>query len=304
MNEPNFDLSRLFATLTPASPENPPHPLGALGELLALSPQKLEGAGFWAAIPSLPDCPSRWRRQYFDEVIERCNKRIDVLLDRVNGVTAGRVMPDLDQVTIGTGKRFSLAVLFLDICHFSDRPNWSSEEQKRVLVVMNIFMAEMLNIVRDFGGTYEKNTGDGLMAYFGDGESTDEERVRPAVEAATVMHCINDQLITPWLQKQNIEPVVFRIGIDVGPVTIARVGLRGEENSRVAIGTVANIACKLMKLIPEGGICIGHAAQQALPANWDRLSQLSSEPTGFVYSVTGAPYPAWELNHRLTRPIL
>jgi adenylate cyclase len=54
------------------------------------------------------------------------------------------------------------------------------EQQKAVLVLMNIFMAEMLNIVRDFGGSYEKNTGDGLMAYFGEEETADFVRVKPA----------------------------------------------------------------------------------------------------------------------------
>ncbi len=78
-------------------------------------------------------------------------------------------MPDRDQVTIGSGRRFDLAVLFLDICGFSSRPNWTSEEQGQMLAVMNIFMAEMLNIVRDFGGTYEKNTGDGLTRIIHEG---------------------------------------------------------------------------------------------------------------------------------------
>jgi len=118
------------------------------------------------------------------------------------------------------------------------------------------------------------------------------------------MHYINDHLITPWLRNENIAPIVFRIGIDTGPATIARVGLRGEENSRVAIGTVANIACKLMNLIPDGGICIGHDVHQALPHNWDRTCRQCAQPTGFVYKLTKAPYLAWELNHRLTEPVL
>ena len=255
-----------------------------------------------AASYNLPGVPSRWSNRYITEIIERCDKRIDVLQDRIEGVAAGRVMPDLDQVTIGSGKHFNLAVLFLDICGFSSRPNWTQEEQKHVLRFMNIFMAEMLNVVRDFGGTYEKNTGDGLMAYFGDGVGTDAERVQPAVEAALVMHYINDQLMTPWFQKKQIEPARFRVGIDVGPTTIARVGLRGDNNSIVAIGTTANVACKLMNLIPNGGICVGHQVHENLPHNWAQTCRQCDQPTGFVYRVTGNPYTAWELNHRLTQP--
>ncbi len=212
----------------------------------------LQGGGHQQLRAAMPTSPGKWTKRYVAEIVERANRRIEVLEDRLNGVTHGRVMPDRDQVTIGTGKQFQLAVLFLDICSFSSRPNWTHDQQKAVLVLMNIFMAEMLNIIRDFGGNYEKNTGDGLMAYFGEGETTDSARVKPAVEAAVVMHYVNDCLISPWLKTHGIDPVVFRIGVDLGPVTIARVGLRGEMNSLVAIGTAANIACKLMNRIPNG----------------------------------------------------
>ena len=212
-------------------------------------------------------------------------------------------MPDREDITIGSGKRFELAVLFLDICGFSSRPNWTPEEQNVVLTIMNMFMAEMLSVVKDFGGTYEKNTGDGLMAYFGEGGATESDRVKPAVEAAVVMHYVNDQIMTPWFKNESIEPLRFRIGIDHGPVTIARVGIRGDKNSRVAVGTTANLACKLMNRIPNGGICIGQNVYRNLPHNWTLSCRQSDQATGFVYVATQTPYPAWELNHRLTQPL-
>lgn len=213
-------------------------------------------------------------------------------------------MPDREQVTIGSGRRFNLAVLFLDICSFTARPNWTTDEQKTILKIMNIFMSEMLNIVRDFGGTYEKNTGDGFMAYFGENAPADAERVRQAVEAAVVMHHVNDTLMTPWFKSEGIPPVTFRIGIDVGPITVSRVGIRGNESSIVAIGTAANIACKLMDHIPSGGICIGDEVYSNLPVNWSQTCRPCLAHTGFVYVVNGAPYRAWELNHRLPFPTI
>ncbi len=255
------------------------------------------------AAESLPKPVSKWTRRYLGEIIDRGRKRIGALEDRIGGVTAGRTMPDLDQVTIGSGRRFKLALFFLDICSSSARPNWTEEEQKQVLSVMNVFMAEMINIARDFGGTYEKNTGDGLMVYFGEEAHSDPDRVQPAVEAAVVMHYVNDNLMTPWFNQVGWQPVRFRVGIDLGPVTIARVGIRGDENSFVAIGTPANIACKLMRLIPDGGICIGHDVYTNLPRNWSKSCVLSPQRTGFVYVKTGLPYPGWHLNHRLGQPL-
>lgn len=250
----------------------------------------------------LPQTPSKWTKNYLSSIVNRGNRRIEVLGDRLQDVADGRVMPDRDDITIGSGKRFEVAVLFLDVCAFSSRPSWTPDEQRIALVIMDIFMAEMLSIVSDFSGTYEKNTGDGLMAYFGETGATASERVKPALEAAVVMHYVNDRLITPWLAGQGIEPVKFRVGIDHGPVTIARVGIRGEKNSRVAIGTTTNLANKLMSLIPNGGICIGQYTYENLPANWNQSCRPCVKPTGFVYVATQAPYPAWELTHRLAPP--
>ena len=62
-------------------------------------------------------------------------------------------------------------------------------------------MGEMLTVVRDCGGTFEKNTGDGLMAYFGEGARSTAEVVEPAVEAAITMHYLNDNLLNYFLNK-------------------------------------------------------------------------------------------------------
>ena len=246
--------------------------------------------------------PRRWTATYVDQVIERTNARIRNLQDRTTDLPQGRASPELDQVAIGSGKHYMLAVLFLDICGFSSWPSSDHPEQATVLRVMNVFMAEMMNIVRDFGGMFEKNTGDGLMAYFGTDSGDAEAAVRQAVESAAVMHCVNDKLISPWLAGQGFRPVVFRVGINYGEVTIGKVGVPGGLNSFVAIGTPANIACKIMRLIPDGGICIGNEIYRRLPAGWGAWCTQIPTATGFVYKQTGAPYSAWQLNYRLALP--
>jgi adenylate cyclase len=248
--------------------------------------------------------PQKFNRAYRQEVVDRGNRRINVLAQRLDDITDGRVMPDRDDITIGGARRFDLAILFLDICGFSARSNWVESDQKNVLKIMNMFMAEMLSIVDDFGGTYEKNTGDGLMAYFGENENSAEATVKPAVETAVIMHYVNDHLLTPWFQEQGLQAVTFRVGIDYGPVMIARVGIHGDNSSRVAVGTTANIANKLMNRIPNGGICIGDKVRMALPHNWASACKQCSEDSGFVYVADKSPYTAWELNHRLSDPLV
>ena len=95
------------------------------------------------AVLKIPQVPTKWTKRYLQEMINRSDRRIEVLSDRIEGVTLGRVMPDRDQVTIGSGKHFRLSILFLDICSFSARPNWTIDEQRNMLAMMNLFMAEM-----------------------------------------------------------------------------------------------------------------------------------------------------------------
>ncbi len=237
-------------------------------------------------------------------MMERLHKRFAQLKDRIDSVAPGHVVPDLDDLNIGGATQHRLAILFLDICGFSSIPNWNPEEQKEVLARLNLFMSEMITVVRDFEGHFEKNTGDGLMSYFGEGTKTDAERVKPAVEAAAIMHYFNDNILGPLMDSYRVPRLKFRVGIDVGPVTLARVGIKSADSdysSVVAIGTIANLACKLMKLIPDGGICVGQNAYAQLPNNWASRCAKAS-PTGFVYVESQQPYPAWILNYRLMAP--
>jgi adenylate cyclase len=256
-------------------------------------------------IASLATNPSKWTQNFKQRVEERLEKRLHLLEERLDAVVKGRVVPDVDDLSIGTGTQHQLAVLFLDICDFSQLPNWLADDQKKVLALMNLFMSEMISMVRDFDGHFEKNTGDGLMAYFGEGAKSDAERVKPAAEAAAAMHYFNDNILGPLLDSYGIARLKFRIGIDVGPVTLARVGVKSADSnysSLVAIGTTANLSCKLMELIPNGGICIGEYAFKNLPNNWSSRCIKCQSSTGYVYVATQQPYPAWILDYRLTEP--
>lgn len=268
------------------------------------TPPNFDRLQFLARFFGMPALPNKWRRSYFEDVTRRANKRIASLADRVDGVRAGRTMPEPNNIAIGSGRHFQLAVLFLDVTGFTTWPSATVLEQKRILWIMDVFMAEMMSIIRDHGGTFEKNTGDGVMAYFGTEATTAREKVRPAVEAAVLMHYVNDVFVSPWLTRDaGLWPVKFRIGIDYGEVTIAKIGVHG-TNSFVAIGASANVANRLLSLVQEG-IAIGNEVFFHLPDGWAGKCEALPPRTGYEYRSTGQPYPAWELKHRiLGHPLL
>lgn len=242
-------------------------------------------------------------KDYLDKMIERTNKRIGTLNQRLLDVKTGQQMPVEDQVTIGSGRQMEVSVLFLDICSYSSWFNDSFEAQKFVLAIMNIFMAEMMNIVRDRKGEFEKNTGDGLMAYFGCDSNGATDSVKSALESALTMHYFNDHLLTPYLLSNGAtQGVSFRVGIDFGKVTIGRVGVPGGLNSFVAIGTTANIACKLLNVASPGEIIIGQHVKDNFPASWQQYCHFLPRATGFNYVLNNAPYWAYRYTGRWKHP--
>jgi adenylate cyclase len=233
---------------------------------------------------------------------ERFEKRLRSL-NEILPITDGRVVPGEDDLMIGDARRLSLAVMFLDICQFSETDSEDKADQEKVLKVLNLFMAEMLSITKRFGGHFEKNTGDGLMTYFK--ESTLAESAKRALDAAITMHHYNDHVISPRLKNLGLPEVKFRVGIEAGPVVIANVGVRGGEGdhrSLVAIGNTANIACKLMTLIPHGGIVLGARAQGYLPSEWQAQTTLLGPLPKFFFRGTTNSYTAWELKYRAPSP--
>lgn len=239
-----------------------------------------------------------WNKEYTDSIELRILKRAKEALDRSNDIRNGRVIPESDNLKMGTGSRLELAIMFFDICSFTKIKSTSEEEQRQVLCLFHIVMAEFYQVVRDFGGQFEKNTGDGFMAYFHD-RST-EQMVKKAVSASLVIHYVNDFVLPGILKSLDLPTVKIRVGIDVGEVTLGRVGIDGGYNHVVAIGSPANSACKVMGLVKEyGGIAIGDAVYRSLKESLKGHCSIASINYGFVYLPTLEPYPGWNLNYRL-----
>lgn len=220
--------------------------------------------------------------------------------EREQAISAGRVVPDGGDLALGRGRRLRMAVMFVDICGFSRRPSETVGEQQTMLAALNLFFSELIRIAEDYGGTVEKNTGDGLMAYFEDnGGSPPESGCKRAVACALTMMAAREHLIAPALEESGVEPFSFRISIDYGWVTIANLGVARGFNAYVAIGSTANFAAKMLGHAGEQEIVIGQAVVQELPTPWrDTFTVLQSTETGWVSRATGFPYPLFRYTGR------
>lgn len=212
----------------------------------------------------------------------------------------GRVVPVDDDLSIGDGRRLSMAVMFIDICDFSSRPMETVQEQDLMLRVLNLFFTEMIRIAEEYGGNVEKNTGDGLLIYFNDDEgSPPSSGPKRAVSCALTMFAATKYLLNPIIQHSNSKPIEFRVSIDHGNVTVARIGAPKRFNANVAIGATANFASKVMRFAQAGEIVIGESAKSMLPDSWaNNWTEVISEPSGWTYCSTGNPYKLYKYKGR------
>lgn len=238
---------------------------------------------------------------YLKRQVERTLDTLDRILGRPL-TTTGRVIPEATDLAIHGGRQIEATVMFLDICRFSSRPSWTAQEQQTVLDTLALFFTEMIRIVEDHGGVVEKNTGDGLMAYFV--ATTGISAAQRAVAAALTMFDAQARLINPILSKSGITALDFRVCLDHGPVTIGRVGAHRGFNAIVAIGATANIAAKMLQTATANTLLIGTLARTGLPTMWQtRFVRQAPVETNWSWRDTGAPYAFWEYIGRWTDPI-
>ncbi len=241
-------------------------------------------------------------KAYHDAQILRIQANRARIVERDATVSAGRVIPDSDDLEINTGRRLEATVLFLDICNFSRRSAESTEEQELLLRILNLFFTEMVHVVENYGGVVEKNTGDGLMAYFvPDGTRKGDVRQRSVAAAMSMFYAV-ENFINPILFATPTEPLSFRVCLDHGWITVARVGAARRFNNIVAVGTTANIACKMLARAENDTILLGDGMVAGLPREWGSFVTLKDSNTGWVWRRTSEPYRYWTFSGRWKAP--
>lgn len=179
---------------------------------------------------------------YKDEIEDRVEERRETVEERLEDIPRGRTMPDLEDMTIHSAKKFRLGMVFIDI-------NDSTGYMKRngvedTLFMLNLLIPETMELVRDYDGYFEKNTGDGILAYFGAGED-DEDAVENLLEYLATVRWVLANQINPVLKDEGIEIVTISAGATYsGGSYISRIGVHS-MNRRTAVGHPANSAAKL-----------------------------------------------------------
>jgi len=172
---------------------------------------------------------------------------------RLRGAFAGYVSPAvLDEILGGRlhpglgGGRRRVCVLFSDIRGFTTISEKRAPEE--VIALLNRYFKQWTEAVQAHDGTIDKFIGDGIMAFFG-APNTSEEPEKDGLSAACDMlgrlERLNQQLAAEGRPELEIG-----IGLHVGEAVIGHVG-SPQRHEYTAIGDVVNLASRLEGLTKE-----------------------------------------------------
>lgn len=179
-----------------------------------------------------------------EDYTERASNRAEKVAKRLEHIPNGRVMPDLEDMNLAETKRFSMGVVFVDLVNSGEY--LTRNGPRETMFMLNVFIPQIMDLVRDFNGHFEKNTGDGILAYFGVGES-DRPAVENLLEYLACLRYILQEVINPTLHEYGVEQVSVSVGAAYAhDVYLSRIGIRG-QNRRTAISTAANVAFELQE---------------------------------------------------------
>lgn len=179
------------------------------------------------------------------EIEERVEDRADTISERLENIPEGETTPKLESLTLHSAKEYRLGMVFVDI---NDSSGYiSRNEDEEALFMLNLFIPEAMELVRDFGGKLEKNTGDGILAYFGAGED-DGDAVEKLLEYLATLKWALANHINPRLEEEGVETITISAGAAYSNVYISRIGAHSgnqQMNRLTAVSSGANVASEL-----------------------------------------------------------
>ncbi len=146
-----------------------------------------------------------------------------------------------------------MTVLFADVVRSMDIAAAVGPERLREI------MAELFDrssaVVKRYGGTVDKFTGDGIMAVFGAPVTLEDHAIRACIAALEIQNRAAD-LATDVADRDGVE-LRLRIGLNSGQVIAGEIGSRDAKYT--AVGEQVGMAQRMESIAPAGGVMLSES---------------------------------------------
>jgi adenylate cyclase len=263
-------LMVLLLVLAPLLWRLAPTPAGLATLILALGLAAMNAAAWvlrdWAlplAAPVLLCAGLFAWRVFYGHVRERSARhRLEALFGQYVPPELVKRMSQDPQHYDMQGRNAELTVLFADLRGFTRLSETMPASELAQL--MNDFLSEMTDIVREYGGTLDKYIGDSVMAFWG-APVADPQHARHALEAAQAMLARLPALNARFVAR-GWPALSLGIGINSGTMVVGDLGSR-HRRAYTVLGDAVNVAARLQGLTARLGadILLGEGTQARLP---------------------------------------
>lgn len=146
------------------------------------------------------------------------------------------------------GQRKVMTVLFSDIRGFTTLSESTSAE--KVILILNEYMTEMVEVILKYNGTLDKYIGDAIMAFYNDPVEMEDHALRAVLTAIDMKETL-DRLNEKW-KAEGKTTLNIGLGINTGEMIVGHMGSPRLVDYTV-IGDNVNLASRLEGLNKEYG---------------------------------------------------
>ena len=171
-----------------------------------------------------------------------------------------------------------VTVLFADVVHSMDVAAAVGAERLREI------MAELVNrsakVVRHYGGTVDKFTGDGIMALFGAPVALEDHALRACLAALDIQK--ETERLAGEVRDRDGATLQLRVGLNSGQVIAGEIG--SGPWGYTAVGEQVGMAQRMESVAPPGGVMLSESTARLV----ENVAVLG-EPE--VVQIKGLPAP-------------
>src|SRR3984893_7359471 len=171
-----------------------------------------------------------------------------------------------------------VTVLFADVVHSMDIAATVGPERLRE--IMTELVERSAAVVKRYGGTVDKFTGDGIMAVFGAPVALEDHAIRACLAALGVQEEAK-RLGVDVRDRDGVE-LQLRVGLNSGEVIAGEIG--SGPFGYTAVGEQVGMAQRMESVAPRGGVMLGASTARRVEG-----ATTLSEPE--LFQIKGADEP-------------